>query len=370
MNQTNHGSRAGPPEFEVTSKVPRKKLFWGGRFIVLVMTALLGALIGATFWKEPRGLMAGAGVGVLLSLWGFWAEKRLIRSGFGSILGGVIGLFVGLAVSLAIMSVLGDFVPPSSSIEILSVKSLAGLLLALILVYVGNAVGAAHGAHLLDRVPIQGENSAGGKAVVPKILDTSVIIDGRIADICDAGFLDGPLVVPQFVLHELQQIADSSDSLKRNRGRRGLDILKKIQQNPDLDIRIVENDFPKVREVDSKLVLLAKESGGKVMTNDFNLNKVAELQGVTVLNINELANAVKPVVLPGEVMHVHVLKEGKEFGQGVGYLDDGTMVVVDQARDHIGDKVSVSVTSVLQTTAGRMIFTKLREDGESYRNGN
>jgi len=203
-----------------------------------------------------------------------------------------------------------------------------------------------------------------------KILDTSVIIDGRIADICEAGFLDGPLVVPQFVLHELQQIADSSDSLKRNRGRRGLDILKKIQQSPELDIRIVENDFPKVREVDSKLVLLAKESGGKVMTNDFNLNKVAELQGVTVLNINELANAVKPVVLPGEVMHVHVLKEGKEFGQGVGYLDDGTMVVVDQAREHIGDKVSVSVTSVLQTTAGRMIFTKLREDAETQRNGN
>ncbi|MDP6608775.1 MAG: TRAM domain-containing protein, partial [Vicinamibacterales bacterium] len=186
---------------------------------------------------------------------------------------------------------------------------------------------------------------------------------------CEAGFLDGPLILPQFVLHELQMIADSSDSLKRNRGRRGLDILKKIQQNPGLDIRIVETDFPKVREVDSKLVLLAKETGSKVMTNDFNLNKVAELQGVSVLNINELANAVKPVVLPGEVMNVLVLKEGKELGQGVGYLDDGTMVVVDQAREHIGDKVSVSVTSVLQTTAGRMIFSKIKDGSGSNRNG-
>jgi uncharacterized protein YacL len=369
MNQASHGSRAGPQKFEATSEGRRKKHSFGGRVIILVITALLGALIGATFWNEPRGLIAGAGTGVLLNLWAFWIERRLIRSGFGSILGGVIGFFVGLAVAFAIMSVAGEFVPASSSIEVLSAKSLTGLFLVLILVYMGNAVGAAHGAFLLDRVPAPGESQT-GKTVVPKILDTSVIIDGRIADICEAGFLDGPLIVPQFVLHELQQIADSSDSLKRNRGRRGLDILKKIQQSPDLDIRIVENDFPKVREVDSKLVLLAKETGGKVMTNDFNLNKVAELQGVTVLNINELANAVKPVVLPGEVMHVHVLKEGKEFGQGVGYLDDGTMVVVDQARDHIGDKVSVSVTSVLQTTAGRMIFTKLRDGAETQRNGN
>ncbi len=368
MNQTSQGPRAGPMEFEATGK-GRRKTFFGGRVFILAITALLGALIGATFWPEPRGLAAGAGVGALLTLWGFWIERRLIRSGFGAILGGIVGLLLGVGVSLAVMRVIGDFLPPTSSIEALSAKSLFGLFLGVIFAYMGNAVGAAHGVRLLDRASVEGESQP-DMVVVPKILDTSVIIDGRIADICEAGFLDGPLVVPQFVLHELQQIADSSDSLKRNRGRRGLDILKKIQQSPDLDIRIVENDFPKVREVDSKLVLLAKESGGKVMTNDFNLNKVAELQGVTVLNINELANAVKPVVLPGEVMNVHVLKEGKEFGQGVGYLDDGTMVVVDQARDHIGDKVSVSVTSVLQTTAGRMIFTKLRENSESNRNGN
>jgi uncharacterized protein YacL len=347
---------------DVTGRSRKKPHSIGGRVLILVVSLLLGAFIGSTIWQEPRGLLSGAVVGLLLTLWVFWIERRLMRAGFGSILGGAIGLILGLGISLVIMSVIAEFVPPSS-------RNLVGLFLAVVLAYTGNGLGAVHGARLLDQTVVI-EESAPASNVIPKILDTSVIIDGRISDICEAGFLDGPLVVPQFVLHELQQIADSSDSLKRNRGRRGLDILKKIQQNPELDIRIVENDFPKVREVDSKLVLLAKESGGKVMTNDFNLNKVAELQGVTVLNINELANAVKPVVLPGEVMNVHVLKEGKEFGQGVGYLDDGTMVVVDQARDHIGDKVSVSVTSVLQTTAGRMIFTKLRDDDESNRNGN
>ena len=165
-----------------------------------------------------------------------------------------------------------------------------------------------------------------------KILDTSVIIDGRIADICETGFLEGTLVVPQFVLRELQQVADSSDSLKRNRGRRGLDILQKIQKMANVHVQIVETDFPEVREVDLKLIELARSMSGKIVTNDFNLNKVAQLRGVQVLNINELANSLKPVVLPGEVMRVFVLKEGKEAGQGVGYLDDGTMVVVDQGR--------------------------------------
>jgi uncharacterized protein YacL len=197
-----------------------------------------------------------------------------------------------------------------------------------------------------------------------KILDTSVIIDGRIADICETGFLEGTLLVPQFVLKELQQIAGSSDTLKRNRGRRGLDILQRMQANVDLDIRIVDDDFPKIREVDAKLVALGKALKGKVLTNDYNLNKVAELQGVSVLNVNQLANAVKPVVLPGEIMHVYVMKEGKEYGQGVAYLDDGTMVVIDNARRYLGKSVDVAVTSVLQTTAGRMIFTRLRDEFE------
>ena len=192
----------------------------------------------------------------------------------------------------------------------------------------------------------------------PKILDTSVIIDGRIADICKSGFIEGSLVIPGFVLEELRHIADSSDLLKRNRGRRGLDILNKIQKELDFQVEISEQDFEDVAEVDSKLVRLAQVLSGKILTNDFNLNKVAELQGVAVLNINELANAVKPVVLPGEEMLVHVIKNGKEAGQGVAYLDDGTMIVVDGGKRHIGENIGVLVTSVLQTAAGRMIFAK------------
>jgi uncharacterized protein YacL len=191
-----------------------------------------------------------------------------------------------------------------------------------------------------------------------KILDTSVIIDGRIADICKTGFLEGTLVIPEFVLEELQHIADSSDLLKRNRGRRGLDILNKIQKELDVKVLIYEGDYEEISEVDSKLVKLAKALQGKVVTNDFNLNKVCELQGVAVLNINDLANAVKPVVLPGEEIMVQVIKDGKEHGQGVAYLDDGTMIVVEGGRDFIGMHLEVLVTSVLQTSAGRMIFAK------------
>jgi len=191
-----------------------------------------------------------------------------------------------------------------------------------------------------------------------KILDTSVIIDGRIADICKTGFIEGTIVIPEFVLEELQHIADSSDLLKRNRGRRGLDILNKIQKELDVKVLIYEGDFEEISEVDSKLVKLAKVLQGKVVTNDFNLNKVCELQGVSVLNINDLANAVKPVVLPGEEIMVQIIKDGKENGQGVAYLDDGTMIVVEGGRDYIGLMMEVLVTSVLQTSAGRMIFAK------------
>ena len=194
--------------------------------------------------------------------------------------------------------------------------------------------------------------------VKPKILDTSVIIDGRIADICQTGFIEGTLVIPGFILEELRHIADSSDSLKRNRGRRGLDILNKIQKELDIEVEIYEGDFEDIAEVDSKLVKLAQVLDGCIITNDFNLNKVAEFQKVQVLNINELANAVKPVVLPGEEMVVQVIKDGKETGQGVAYLDDGTMIVVDGGKKHIGETIGVMVTSVLQTAAGRMIFAK------------
>jgi len=197
-----------------------------------------------------------------------------------------------------------------------------------------------------------------------KVVDTNVIIDGRILDICETGFIEGTIMIPRFVLNELQYIADSADILRRNRGRRGLDILHKMQKNPNIDVRICEDDFPDLKEVDAKLIKLAKSLGAKVITNDYNLNQIAELQAVGVLNINELANAVKPVILPGETMNVRVIKEGKEQAQGIAYLDDGTMVVVENGRTLIGQSLDVVVTSILSTTAGRMIFTKKRENGD------
>jgi len=203
-----------------------------------------------------------------------------------------------------------------------------------------------------------------GTLPIPKLLDTSVIIDGRIADLCETGFIEGRFIIPQFILQELQHISDSADSLKRARGRRGLDILNHIQKSSDMEVTITEEDFPHIKEVDAKLVELAKKIQARIITNDLNLNKVAELQGVRVLNINDLSNAIKPVVLPGETIRVFVLKEGKEAGQGVAYLDDGTMIVVDNAKRCIGKNVDVVVTSVLQTSAGRMIFTRLKEESD------
>jgi len=248
-----------------------------------------------------------------------------------------------------------------SSISHPETQKFLPLLIMLFMSYVGLIVGANKGdlLNLAALGGIFGAEKQGRKSF--KILDTSVVIDGRIADIAETGFLDGMLVIPQFVLRELQLVADSADSLKRNRGRRGLDILQRLQKIVTVTVQIVEDDFPTIREVDLKLIELAKAYEAKIITNDFNLNKVAQLQGVEVLNINELANALKPIVLPGESMRVFVLKEGKEYNQGVAYLDDGTMVVVDNARKLIGKNVDIAVTSVLQTTAGKMIFGKFDE---------
>jgi uncharacterized protein YacL len=231
--------------------------------------------------------------------------------------------------------------------------------------YVGLLVGASKG-DLLNPAAL-GNLFSGEKPTrkSAKVLDTSVIIDGRIADIAEAGFIDGMMVVPEFVLRELQVVADSTDGSKRQRGRRGLDMLQRMQSSDNIRVQIVPDDFPSIREVDLKLLELAKKWEAKVVTNDFNLNKVAHLHHVEVLNINDLANALKPVVLPGEKMTVLILKEGKEFNQGVGYLDDGTMVVVDHARKLIGKAVEISVTSVLQTASGKMIFGKLDDNGRT-----
>ncbi|WP_210471080.1 PIN/TRAM domain-containing protein [Sporosarcina sp. 6E9] len=290
-----------------------------------------------------------------------WMEDRLLKAPIFDLLFGTLGLIVGLSVAFLISFWLGN-------IEIPVIKSVLPTVLFVILGYLGFQVGFKQGDEFLNA--IQSAKTAGNKKKESddaatgirgntyKILDTSVIIDGRIADISATGFLEGVLVVPQFVLTELQHIADSSDTLKRTKGRRGLDVLRRLQTDEGPGILITDTDFADVAEVDLKLVHLAKEMSGLVVTNDFNLNKVADLHGVSVLNINDLANAVKPVVIPGEDMHVVVIKDGKEHQQGIAYLDDGTMIVVEDGKFHIGNAVDVTVTSVLQTSAGRMIFAK------------
>jgi uncharacterized protein YacL len=278
-----------------------------------------------------------------------YLEDRLHHTSLANVFGALLGGACGLLIARMLGSAL--FWANTGDSRVVFLHSL----ILLVLTYIGLVLGGKSGEWL------EPERLAGMfRQKTPqrryRILDTSVIIDGRIADICETGFVDGTLVVPQFVLKELQQIADSADSLRRNRGRRGLDILQRIQKMAGLDVTISDVDFPEVREVDLKLIELARSLQGKIVTNDFNLNKVAQLRGVDVLNINELANTLKPVVLPGETMKVFILKEGKEYNQGVAYLDDGTMVVVDNARSMIGKTIDVVVTSVLQTTAGKMIF--------------
>ncbi|HEX9743669.1 MAG TPA: PIN domain-containing protein [Nitrospiraceae bacterium] len=301
-------------------------------------------------------LLMGFAIGAALGGLVLMAEYTLRKASFGMIIGGTTGLAVGL-----ILTGLIEWVGSAVFDVDAFLFHVGGLVFLLGLPYLGITLGARFGLEQLGGSSRPVETTALDSK---KILDTSVIIDGRVADLCETGFLEGTFLVPQFILHELQHIADSSDSLKRARGRRGLDMLNKIQKMVDIDVRIIDDDFPNVKEVDSKLVVLAKKLGAKVVTNDLNLNKVAELQGVRVLNINELCNALRPVVLPGEMIRVFVLKEGKEAGQGVAYLDDGTMIVVDNAKRHIGRNVDVIVTSVLQTTAGRMIFTRLKDDAE------
>ncbi|BAH41170.1 MULTISPECIES: PIN/TRAM domain-containing protein [Brevibacillus] len=285
-----------------------------------------------------------------------WGEETLVKMPVVDVMFGAMGLISGLIVAFLLFL-------PISKIPIPFVGDLLPLIVSGLLGYLGFQVGFRKRDEIMSVFSIGRKDKKKDSATTTvnlenKILDTSVIIDGRIADICRTGFLEGVLVIPGFVLEELQHIADSSDVLKRNRGRRGLDILNKIQKEMKVKVQIWEGDFEEVSEVDSKLIKLAKLINGKVVTNDFNLNKVCELQGVAVLNINDLANAVKPVVLPGEEMNVQVIKDGKEHGQGVAYLDDGTMIVVEGGREYIGNDVDVLVTSVLQTSAGRMIFAK------------
>ncbi len=324
----------------------------GGLFIIIlpVVLAILSGLI--TFMISPMIIRSGIRIAK-------YTERELEKIPTSELVVGTIGLILGLIIAYLISNLFGIIPIPFIS-QGLSIVSY------IFLGYVG-ASFATRNLSDISRLPelLRRSSNTGSKAKAtetsgarPKVLDTSVIIDGRIADICRTGFIEGPIVIAEFVLEELRHIADSSDSLKRNRGRRGLDILRTIQQEINADVQIVDTDFEDVNEVDIKLLKLAQSNGGVVVTNDFNLNKVASLQGVDVLNINELANAVKPVVLPGEEMVVTIMKEGKESNQGVAYLDDGTMIVVEGGRKFMNQTKTVLVTSVLQTSAGRMIFAK------------
>lgn len=285
-------------------------------------------------------------------------ELRLRRAALSGLLGGAFGAVLGMFAALLVTLVVSRTAEPEPTKTFLEFSAL------LALGYLGLVLGSEKGGEL--RLGPIGELFA-GHAELPeslKLLDTSVLIDGRIADICEAQFIDGTLIVPQFVLRELQLVADSSDGLKRQRGRRGLEVLERMQKMPGVEVRILQSESSQAGDVDHKLVELARRMGAKIVTNDFNLNKVATVQGLSVLNVNQLANALKPVVLPGEPMRVFILREGKEASQGVAYLDDGTMVVVDGARRFINKNVDVIVTSVHQTTAGKMIFGRMDDRAE------
>ena len=359
--------------------------------IIRVLISLLGFILGMTSYLSlakifPQlgfgiehiylvGLVAGLLIGILFYLISPWIfnkvrifikilDTEISKYPQTDILLGVVGLIVGLVIAYLIV---GGLFGSISGMPL--IKTILSIIIYILMGYIGVKITLKSRDDLfniskLSRLsPSLGKDKSSKKdnstkSILPKVLDTSVIIDGRIADICRTGFVEGKLIIPKFVLNELQHIADSSDDLKRVRGRRGLDILNIIQKELDIEVEITEKDFDDIPEVDSKLLKLAQVMNGKVVTNDYNLNKVAQFQGVEVLNINELANAVKPVAIPGEEMIAQVVKEGKESNQGVAYLDDGTMIVVEGGKKYIGETINVLVTSVLQTSAGRMIFGK------------
>src|ERR1700680_811166 len=331
---------------------------WWDHLMVRLIFAI--ACVAAGFHFHPFGLskLAAGGVGLGFSISVFLFEIRLQRASMRRLIGAASGSILGILGAYLMGLVLARTSIPEGSRSFLDVG------LMLVLTYIGLVVGANKG-DMLNLAALGGLfGSERSTRRMPKVLDTSVIIDGRIADICEAHFLDGVMLIPQFVLRELQFVADSADSLKRQRGRRGLEVLQRIQKMAHLEVEVADDDFPNIADVDLKLIELAKRYDAKIVTNDYNLNKVASLQGIEILNVNQLANALKPVVLPGETMRVFILREGKEYNQGVAYLDDGTMVVIDGGRRMINKTIDITVTSVHQTTAGKMIFGRLDERTE------
>jgi len=345
--------------------------------ILILRIAFVGLLTFLGFILNPFGSTEKFGLdqfskrllstllGTIISFVIIGFEVRVRRASLKTLIGAAVGSIFGIVGAFLIGVLISIQKEAAVSPEMQTFLTIS---LAFFMGYIGLMVGAAKGEYI-DLSALGGIFSDKTVKRDNKVLDTSVIIDGRIADVAETGFLGGTLIIPNFILAELQQVADSPDSSKRQRGRRGLDMLQRLRNNSKLDIQIVETDFPAVKEVDLKLIELGKQLDAVIVTNDFNLNKVAQLRGVSVLNINELANALKPVVLPGEAMRVFILKEGKEYNQGVAYLDDGTMVVVDNARRLIGKTTDIAVTSVLQTTAGKMIFGRLWEEKEELAEG-
>jgi uncharacterized protein YacL len=332
------------------------------RVFFIFLSVVAGYYIGSFYsnvssaWSLIGAAIGLSGAGILM-----FSEMFMQKVSTRNLSAGLVGLIFGILMSWVLMAVV-KLIPMKTDI-FLAIQ----IVITMIFCYLGMVIALRGKDEFSLIIPyVKFERRDQTEQLV--ILDTSVIIDGRIADICQTKFIGGRLIIPRFVLKELQQVADSQDPLKRNRGRRGLDILNKMQKSPNMDIKIADEDFAEITEVDAKLIKMATVLGGKIVTNDYNLNKIAELQGVVVLNINDLASALRPVVLPGEIMQIRINKEGKEYNQGVAYLDDGTMVVVDNARYLIGQNIKVVVTSVLQTSAGRMIFAKTEENEKRHSN--
>lgn len=332
------------------------------RIFFIIVCALVGIQLGGVYGtiSGTDFTLIGMGIGIAGAVIVIILEMFMRRVSVTGLSAAVFGLIFGLIMAVLLSFAL-NMIPMTETL-----RSSLRVILMLVFCYLGMIIAMRGKDEFNLVIPyVRLTRQDVGTELI--ILDTSVIIDGRIADISQTKFIEGKFIIPRFVLKELQQIADSKDSLKRNRGRRGLDILNKIQKNPHIDVRIHEEDFAEPAEVDAKLIKLANVLNAKIFTNDYNLSKVAEIQGIKVLNINELANALKPIVLPGEVLEVKVIKEGKEYNQGIGYLDDGTMIVVENGRHLLGKTVQTTVTSVLQTTAGRMIFTKPANGRKTYK---
>lgn len=326
------------------------------RIVISALFLLLGILAGLLTEAVVLSTLFGAAIGLYIYLLDRYLSRFSYRVLLGGSLGGIGGFLVGVVTVISLLQVISYF--QAGALEFSGTVFLPLAICLLGTVYLGLYLGVTIVKKMGEEVR---KRHQGERAISPKLLDTSVIIDGRIADIVEIGFLEGTFVVPKFIIKEMQNMADSGAKLKRERGRRGLDILNKMRTELSVEVFITDLDFPEIPEVDSKLVAAAQELDAKIVTNDFNLNKVARLENLEVLNINELSNAVKPVFIPGEEFEIEVIKEGEEEQQGVGYLEDGTMVVVEEGQDYVGKTITVTVTSVIQTSAGRMIFTQAGE---------